>query len=177
LEKWLLPNLGDLSLADVDNATVKVVVEKMDAAGLSARTILNYVQIVKSVAASLCDPKNGKPIHQRKWNSEFMDLPEVKGQNQPSLTSQMVTQLIASIKGWERMFYILLTATGMRISEALALEASHFNTITIKQQVNRLAKSSRMPKQTQLSVRLICIRISRLYGWVFRRAKRLVVPK
>ena len=31
LDKWLLPKLGSLAVSDVDNATVKVLVEAMDA--------------------------------------------------------------------------------------------------------------------------------------------------
>src|SRR5271156_5301116 len=38
LDKWLLPNLGDLAVSDVDNASVKVLVEAMDAAGLSPKS-------------------------------------------------------------------------------------------------------------------------------------------
>lgn len=144
LENWLLPDLGDLALADVDNATVKVVVEKMDAAGLSPKTISNYVQIAKSVVASLCDPKNGEPIYQRKWSAEFMDLPEVKVQNQPCPSSAVVTKMIALSNGWEQMLYVLLAALGGRISEILGLEMKHFKngfrSISIEQQVSRFGR-------------------------------------
>jgi integrase len=144
LDKWLLPKLGDLAMSDVDNASVKVLVEAMDAAGLSPKSIANYVQIVKSVVASLRNPKNGEPIYHRKWDADFMDMPEVKGQCQPCLTAAEVTKLIALSQGWERAFYVLLGATGLRISEALALEAKHFRngfrTIRIEQQVDRFGK-------------------------------------
>ena len=52
LNAWLLPNLGDKLLADVSNKAVRELVEKMSAAGLSAKTIVNYVQVVKLVVAS-----------------------------------------------------------------------------------------------------------------------------
>ena len=111
-------------MSDVDNATVKVLVEAMDAGGLSPKSIANYVQIVKSIVGSLRNPKNGEPIYQRKWDAEFMDMPEIKGQCQPwFLTAAEVTKLIALSQGWERAFYVFLGATGLRISEALALEA------------------------------------------------------
>jgi integrase len=144
LDKWLLPKLGDLAVSDVDNASVKVLVEAMAAAGLSPKSIANYVQIVKSIVASLRNPKNGEPIYHRKWDADFMDMPEVKGQSQPCLTAAEVTKLIALSQGWERAFYVLLGATGLRISEALALEAKHFRngfrTIRIEQQVDRFGK-------------------------------------
>ena len=144
LDKWLLPKLGDLAVSDVDNATVKVLVEAMDAAGLSPKTIANYVQIAKSIVASLRNPKNGEPIYHRKWDADFMDMPEVKGQCQPCLTAAEVTKLIALSEGWERAFYVLLGATGLRISEALAIEARHFRngfrTVRIEQQVDRFGK-------------------------------------
>jgi len=144
LDKWLLPNLGDLAVSDVDNATVKAVVEAMDVVGLSPKSISNYVQIVKSIVASLRNPKNGEPIYHRKWDADFMDMPEIKGQCQPCLTAAEVTKLIALSQGWERAFYVLLGATGLRISEALAVEARHFRngfrTIRIEQQVNRFGK-------------------------------------
>ncbi|HXX18695.1 MAG TPA: site-specific integrase [Candidatus Acidoferrum sp.] len=144
LDNWLLPDLGDLALADVDNAAVKVVIEKMYAAELAPKTIVNYVQIVKSVVSSACDPKNGEPIYQRKWNAEFMDMPEIKGQNQPCPSSAVVTTMIELAEGWEQMLYILLAALGGRISEVLAVEAKHFKngfrTLGIEQQVNRFGE-------------------------------------
>jgi integrase len=144
LDKWLLPQLGSLAVSDVDNATVKVLVEAMDAGGLSPKSIANYVQIVKSIVASLRNPKNGEPIYQRKWDADFMDMPEIKGQCQPCLTAAEVTKLIALSQGWERAFYVLLGTTGLRISEALALEARHFRngfrTIRVEQQVDRFGK-------------------------------------
>jgi integrase len=131
-------------VSDVDNATVKAVVEAMDVVGLSPKSISNYVQIVKSIVASLRNPKNGEPIYHRKWDADFMDMPEIKGQCQPCLTAAEVTKLIALSQGWERAFYVLLGATGLRISEALAVEARHFRngfrTIRIEQQVNRFGK-------------------------------------
>jgi hypothetical protein len=52
LDKWLNPNLGDLPLQQVSNATVKVLVGKVNEARLSPKTISNYVGVVKLVVAS-----------------------------------------------------------------------------------------------------------------------------
>jgi hypothetical protein len=51
LNAWLLPNLGEKLLADVSNKAVRELVEKMSGAELSAKTIGNYVQVVKLVVA------------------------------------------------------------------------------------------------------------------------------
>ena len=49
LDKWLLPNLGEKLLADISNAALRDMVEKMVAGGLVAKTIVNYAQVVKMV--------------------------------------------------------------------------------------------------------------------------------
>src|SRR6516225_2511703 len=51
LDKWIYPFLGDTLLANVNNRTMKDLVEKM-APELSAASIRDYVNIVKGVVAS-----------------------------------------------------------------------------------------------------------------------------
>lgn len=55
LGKWVLPTLGDKFLGDVSNAALRELVEKMAAAGLSAKSIVNYSLPVKLVLASAVD--------------------------------------------------------------------------------------------------------------------------
>src|SRR5215470_5557972 len=87
--------------------------------------------------------KRAKPIHKRTWNSAVMDLPVViqKEQRRPSLKANAVSQLVRESEGKEQALYVILAATGMRISEALALEKKHFinngRTIEVRQQVDR----------------------------------------
>ena len=94
---------------------------------LSARTVNKYVEYIKQVVASLEAP-NGEPVHKRTWNARTMDLPVVKHKEQkrPSLKADPISQLIAESSGREQALYLLLAATGMRISEAFALETKHF---------------------------------------------------
>jgi integrase len=72
-----------------------------------------------------------------------LDLPLVnsKQQRRPALKASAVNQLVKESKGEEQALYVLAGATGLRISEALALEARHFinggRTIEIQQQVDR----------------------------------------
>src|SRR6202790_4681755 len=142
LNKWILPEIGDLSLADVHNLTVKPLVDKMKRS-LSARTVNKYVEYIGQIVASLKDGRTGEPIHRRKWDRSVMDLPIVnpKRQRRPALRPAAVNILVSGSTGDEQALYVLLAATGMRISEALALEAKHFvndgRTIEVSQQVDR----------------------------------------
>lgn len=136
VDKWLNPNLGDLPLASVNNATVKTLVAKMHEAGLSAKSIANYVGLVKRVVASALD-KNGEQLFPRKWNHEFIDLPIVEGQRQPTFASETVNKIIQKANGQERVLLALLAGTGLRVGEALGLEVKHLSsdcrTITVEQ--------------------------------------------
>ena len=142
LDKWILPEIGNLPLANVDNLSVKPLIGKMSAAGLSPRTVNKYVEHVKQLVESLKSP-NGEPIHNRKWNAEVMDLPVVEHaeQKRPSLKANAISELIKASSGEEQALYVLLAATGMRVSEALAVEVRHFTnggrTIIVEQQVQK----------------------------------------
>jgi integrase len=144
LDKRLLPVIGDLPLGAVDNLTVKPLVDKMAAANLTPRTINKYVEFVKQVVASLKD-KNGEPVHKKVWNAETLDLPVVESskQKRPSLKADPISKLIQQSSDQEQALYVLLAATGMRVSEALALETRHFinngRTIVVEQQVEKNA--------------------------------------
>jgi hypothetical protein len=52
LDKWLILLIGELRLADVGNATLKIVIDKMTEAGLSAKSIVSHSRLVKVVVAS-----------------------------------------------------------------------------------------------------------------------------
>lgn len=86
----------------------------------------------------------------RQWKAEVMDLPVVvhSKQKRPPQKVEGVNMLIASADfNEERYLYVLLAATGMRISEALALEAKHFIngacTIVVEHRYKRTALVSR----------------------------------
>jgi len=142
LNKWILPAIGDLPLGNVHNMTVKPLVTKMKKS-LSARTVNKYVEYIEQVVASLKDGKTGEPVHPRKWDAREMDLPVLKSKEQrrPALNLNAVNKLVSESEGDEQSLYVLLAATGMRISEALALESKHFvnncRTIQVCQQVDR----------------------------------------
>src|SRR5207244_11677312 len=97
---------------------------------LSARTVNKYVEYIKQVVASLKDGETGEPIHKRTWDGSVMDLPMVnqKEQRRPSLNAKAITQLVEESGGAKKSLYVLLAASGMRISEVLALETKHITT-------------------------------------------------
>jgi integrase len=143
LDVWILPNLGDLPLSSVGNLALKGLVEKMVKAGLSPKTVNNYSQVVKAVVASAVN-EDGEQIYPRKWNHEFVDMPVVQRskQNTPHFTSEVITGILGSSKGYKRMFCALLAGTGLRAGEALGIEidkhiSADFQTLHIRQKVRR----------------------------------------
>ena len=141
LSKWFYPVIGDVPLSQVDNLALKPIVEKMSVS-LSPRTVNKYVEYAKQVVKSLKGP-NGEPVFNRTWDAETMDLPVVvhSEQKRPSLKADAISKLIEASSGQEQALYVLLAATGMRVSEALAVENKHFTnngrTITVEQQVKK----------------------------------------
>jgi len=139
LKKWLNPELGDVPLSSLNNPVVKELVSKMTTGGLSPKTIHNVVQVVKLVVASALN-ENGEQLYPRTWNHDFIDLPEVRNQRQPTFSEVVMKVIAANSKGRERMLYVLLGTTGMRIGEALGLEVDKhisrdFSTLQIRQKV------------------------------------------
>src|ERR1022692_1145211 len=138
LQKWLCPNLGHMPLASVNNPSVKLLVSQMADAGLSPKSIHNYVQIIKMVVASALN-EEGEPIYLRKWNHEFIDLPEVKNQRTPTFMGDEITQIIAAAEGHFRVLYAFLAGTGLRVGEAAGIEVQDVSpdasTIRIRQSV------------------------------------------
>lgn len=150
LRNWINPHIGNCPISDVNNRTLKHLVEKMTVKGLSPKTIDNYLQVPKAVVASLLDD-DGNQVLPRKWNSEFIDSPIVESaeQNRPSFSPSVMSGLACWRYPKERMLFILAGATGMRIGESLGLEIDkHFSkdllTITINQKVRHCKVEPRL---------------------------------
>src|SRR5258708_27822706 len=56
-DKWIVPAIGNLPLANVDNLSVKPLIEKMSAAGRKTRNVNKNMENVKQGWESLKDPK------------------------------------------------------------------------------------------------------------------------
>lgn len=128
LDGWILPNLGDMLLSEVSNGALRELVEKMAVAGLSAKTIVNYVQPVKMVVASAVDDE-GEQIYPRKWNHDFIQLPIVNKdqQHRPTVDEAEIESILAKAKGRYAVLFALLSGSGLRIGEALVLKDTDFS--------------------------------------------------
>ncbi len=141
LDKWIYPSLGDKYLADVNNHTLKELVEKM-AESLSPASIRDYANIVKAIVASAID-ENGEQKFPRKWNQEYIDAPLVKNQRQPSSTCAGISDILLLALGQYRILYALLAGCGpLRAGEALGLEVNKhispdFHTLYVVQKAKR----------------------------------------
>jgi integrase len=150
LRNWINPHIGDCPISDVNNRTLRDLVEKMTAKGLSAKTIDNYLQVPKMVVASVLDD-DGNQVLPRKWNNEFIDLPIVEStkQNRPSFSKDVMNGLARWKDPKVRMVFILAGAAGGRIGETLGLElhkhfSSDYRTITIGQKVRHCKVEERV---------------------------------
>ena len=150
LDNWLIPNIGDIPLSDVNNGAVKRLVAIMSDGGLSPKTITSYVQVVKAVVASAMND-DGEELFPRKWNAEFIDMPIVdrSTQNTPSFTGEVMAGLAKWKYPQAQMLFVLCGATGMRIGEALGLEidkhiASDFQTLRIEQKARHCTIENRL---------------------------------
>ena len=123
LDKWVLPNIGDMALAEVGNGVLKQLIETMTEGGLGPKTIVNYSQTVKMVVASAVD-KNGNRIYPVEWNHDFCELPIVDKAKQyrPTITEAELEQVLSNSKGRYFALFALLAGTGLRIGEALAVK-------------------------------------------------------
>jgi integrase len=154
LNNWFNPDIGDLPLAEVNNAVLKSLVAKMSAAGLSPKSIDNYAQVVKMVVASAVNAE-GEEIYPPRWNHDSIDMPVVQKtkQNTPCFSAAVMSGLAAWKETRERVIFILCGAAGVRIGEVLGLEidkhiASDFSTLAIKQKVRHCKVEERLKTES-----------------------------
>jgi integrase len=120
-----------MPLASVNNLALKELVCKMAEAGFAPKTMHNYLQVVKMVVASALN-EQGEEIHPRKWNHEFIDLPQVTDQRTATFTAEEVAKIVSAAEGQLRVLYSLLAGTGLRIGEALALEVADISESVVR---------------------------------------------
>jgi len=127
LDKWVLPVLKDRPLSSVSNGALKELIEKMSAAGLAPKSIVNHAAVVKLVVASAVDAE-GDQLFPRTWNHDFIGMPIVDKtkQRRPTVTEGEVSDLVNRSPIRESVLFSVLAGLGLRIGEALALKASDF---------------------------------------------------
>jgi integrase len=123
LDKWLLPNIGDMPLSEVTNKTARKLVEKMASSGLSANTIRIYFNTVRMVVASAVNDE-GDLVHPRVWNRDFIGLPIIQNERRPTITESELQTILLNAKSQYRVLIALLSGTGLRIGEALGLRVT-----------------------------------------------------
>ena len=125
LDKWIFPTIGDMPVAEVSNAALKLLIDTMAAGGLAAKTIVSYSLVVKLVVASVVNTE-GDQIYPRKWNHDFVGMPIVEKDKQPrpTVTESEVTTILAKALPRYVPLFALLAGTGLRMGEALALKRS-----------------------------------------------------
>lgn len=140
LDKWIYPSLGDTYLANVNNFALKQLVEQMAAAlaGLDPRLLQH-----RQGCGRIGDRRNGEGKFPRKWNDEFLDLPAIEGQRQPSTNGEGMAAILRSASGHYCVLYALLAGCGpLRAGEALGLEidkhiSNDCRTLSIEQKAKR----------------------------------------
>ena len=127
LKNWLNPNIGHMPLDSIGNLALKNLGATMVKVGLGASAIRSYTNAVKMVVASAVNAE-GDALYPRKWNHEFIDLPEDKNLKQPTLTGDVVTDVIAlARKKQHRMFFVLCASGGLRHAEALGIDIKNIS--------------------------------------------------
>ena len=127
LRNWLNPNIGDMPLDSVGNLALRNLGETMVKGGLGASAIRSYTNAVKMVVASAVN-EEGDALYPRKWNHDFIDLPEDRNPKQPTLASSAVTAIVGAPKEkYYRMLYALCASAGLRFGEALGIDISNIS--------------------------------------------------
>jgi len=117
---WILPQIGEESLASFDNAAMKRFVDFLCNEGeLSPRHVRDVVLVTKLIVKSAVD-ENGNYLHPRVWNGAFLDLPRVKVSNAHAATREIIEDALKSCPKYAT-FLALAAATGLRIGEMLAI--------------------------------------------------------
>ena len=154
LDNHILTVLGSQPIAEVNNASMKKLVEVLVGKRLGPQSIKNICLVVKLVKASTVD-ENGDELYPMKWNPEFIDAPVVDARKQrtPSLTGEEITKILAAIEATMRTLFILDAATGLRAGELLGLEIRHFDGRSIKVEQSVWRSEAQAPK-TQNAYRI-----------------------
>jgi integrase len=124
--RYINSKVGACQLADFKNAQLKQFISEMagemkgDRLRFGAKSIANYVQVIKAVIASAID-SNGEQLYSRQWNPDFLDAPTVAHQRTPSFSASEIENIIANAEGQDKLFYAMLAGSALRVGELIAL--------------------------------------------------------
>lgn len=124
-----IPLLGNRDLSKISNNDLKTLVASLR---MSDASVVGVVTFVKQVIASAVDSE-GRELHPRVWNNDFIDIPVVNpaSQRAPIATPEAISEAISRANGQDKALIALLAGTGLRIGEALALTSEDWNPQTM----------------------------------------------
>lgn len=74
------------------------------------------------VVASAKDRSTRKPLFPVAWDNEVLLVPAVRKQRKPVFTSDEVSKIVGRASGQYKVMFVVLAASGLRISELLGLQ-------------------------------------------------------
>lgn len=123
LRNWIIPNLGTMQLADIENGVMKRFVNCLVNQRLSPATVNGIVTTLKMLVGSETD-ENGNILKQREWNAASLDLPAVDPtwQRAPIISGRELNAALSKADKPYQVFYALAAGSGLRMGEMLALK-------------------------------------------------------
>jgi len=121
LTRWVYPPVGAFLLAEFKSMQAKQVIDAMHEAGASTSVINDVITIMQQVIESVKDA-DGQPLYNVKLDRDVMDAPEVKSKEMKAFKAEEIEQIINRAPEQYKVLVALLASTGLRISEALAIE-------------------------------------------------------
>jgi integrase len=123
LDTYILPILGDQSVADFNVEQMKLFVDHLTKM-LSPKSTACVIATVKAINNSIRD-SNGHPLFPKNFTAILIDAPSVvsREQNRPAVTKVQIEKAIQAQDGCQ-LLYAVLASAGLRISEALAMRVN-----------------------------------------------------
>lgn len=122
IQTHVVPMIGEWSLEKFGNKGMRDFVNALSAQSLSPKTVHDIVALTKKIVASAVT-EEGDFVYPAKWNSSYIDMPEVGQQRAPTIAVGALEKAIHEAKQPYAAFFALLAGSGLRLSEALALRA------------------------------------------------------
>lgn len=115
LRNWIIPNLGTMQLADIENGVMKKFVTYLVDQRLSPATVNGVATTLKMLVGS---------VRTTEWNSASLDLPAVDPtwQRAPVIGGRELNAALSKAAKPYRAFHALQAGSGLRMAEMLALK-------------------------------------------------------
>lgn len=124
IRNWISPCIGQDDCSTFGNLELRDFISLMRDEELADSTIIGISNLVKQILSSALSHR-GDQLYPVVWNNDFLDLPILDPRNQktPTASREELEGIIGRGEGRFKSMYAILAGTGMRIGEALALQA------------------------------------------------------